>query len=127
MLPVVGPSPFCSIPANRVWIESEHAIAFAADAPAAEGHIVIVPTEHVPSIHALPIAAQKDVWALVSEVRGRLRTGLVPDQGFAVGFVDGLEAAPAPHAAIHIIPRRAGDQIALPECSKWISDDGLLA
>jgi hypothetical protein len=66
-LPVVDPCPFCSIPAERIWIESEHAIAFGADAPAAEGHIVVVPKEHVPSIHALPIAAQKGVWALVSE------------------------------------------------------------
>ena len=112
----IVPCPFCSIPANRVWIESEHAIAFAADAPAAEGHIVIVPTEHVPSIHALPIAAQKDVWALVSDVRGRLRTGLVPDAGFAIGFVDGLTAAvPVPHTVIHIVPRRAEDRIELPE------------
>ena len=67
MLPVVDPCPFCSIPAERIWIESEHAIAFGADAPAAEGHIVVVPKEHVPSIHALPMAAQKGVWALVSE------------------------------------------------------------
>jgi HIT domain len=78
----VSPCPFCSIPANRTWIESEHAIAFAADAPTADGHIVVVPKQHVPSTHALPIAAQKGVWALVSEVRGRLRTGMVPDAGF---------------------------------------------
>jgi diadenosine tetraphosphate (Ap4A) HIT family hydrolase len=52
-----------------------------ADEPAAEGHIVVVPKEHVPTIHALPIAAQTSVWALVSDVRGRLRTGLVPDAG----------------------------------------------
>ena len=128
MLPVVGTCPFCSIPASRIWIESEHAIAVAADPPAAEGHIVVVPREHVPSIHALPITTQNGVWALVSEVRGRLRTGLVPDDGFAVGFVDGLTAAePVPHTVIHIVPRRTGDQVALPECTEWISDDGLLA
>jgi histidine triad (HIT) family protein len=120
--------PFCTIPHARIWIESEHAVAFAADAPAAEGHIVVVPREHVPSIHALPTAAQKGVWTLVSEVRERLRTGLVPDEGFAVGFVDGLTAAePVPHTVIHIVPRRAGDQVVLPECTEWICDDGLLA
>jgi histidine triad (HIT) family protein len=123
----VDPCPYCTISASRIWIESEHAIAFAADAPAAEGHIIVVPKEHVPSIHALPMVAQKGVWALVAAVRDRLRTGFVPDEGFSIGFVDGLTAAPAPHAAIHIVPRRAGDQIALPECTEWISDDGLLA
>ena len=101
----MDPCPFCSIPADRIWIESEHAIAFAANAPTAEGHTVVVPKEHVPSIHALPIAAQKRVWALVAEVRGRLRTGLVPDGGFAIGFVDGLSAAePVPHTVIHVVP-----------------------
>jgi histidine triad (HIT) family protein len=124
----VSPCPFCSIPANCIWSESEHAIAFSADAPAAEGHIVVVPKEHVPSIHALPMTAQNGVWALVAEVRGRLRTGLVPDDGFAIGFVDGLMAAePVPHTVIHVVPRRAGDRVALPECDEWISDDGLLA
>jgi diadenosine tetraphosphate (Ap4A) HIT family hydrolase len=87
ILPVVNSCPFCSVPTDRIWIDSEHAIAFAADLPAAEGHIV-VPKEHVPSIHALPIAAQKGVWGLVSEVRGRLRTGLVPDGGFSIGWRD---------------------------------------
>jgi CubicO group peptidase (beta-lactamase class C family) len=76
MLPVVSPCQLCSIPVDRIWIDSEHAIAFAADAPAAEGHIVVVPKERVPSIHALPIAVQKNVWVLLSDVRGRLRTGL---------------------------------------------------
>jgi hypothetical protein len=54
---------------------------------ATEGHIVVIPKEHVPSVHALPMSAQKWVWGLVSEVRGRLRTGLVPDSGFSTGLV----------------------------------------
>ena len=82
---------------------------------------------HVPSIHALPIAAQKGVWALVGEVRSRLRTGMVPDGGFSIGFVDGLTAAePVPHTVIRIVPRRAWDRVALPGCSEWINDDGVL-
>lgn len=70
-----------------MWIESEHAIAFAADPPAVEGHIMVVPKEHISSIHVLPMAAQQGVWALVSEARGRLRTRLVPDGG-----LDGVTA-----------------------------------
>jgi diadenosine tetraphosphate (Ap4A) HIT family hydrolase len=94
------------------------AIACAADVPATEGRIVVVPKEHVPSIHALPIAAQKGVWALVSHVWGRLRTGLVPDCGFSIGFLDGLTSAkPVPHTVIHVVPRRAGDQVALPSAA----------
>src|ERR1035437_3661776 len=40
ILAVANPCPFCSVPSNRIWIHSEHAIAFAADAPAADGHRV---------------------------------------------------------------------------------------
>jgi hypothetical protein len=79
----------------------------------------------VASIHALPIPVQKEIWSLLSEVRDRLRTGLVSDEGFSIGFVDALSAAePVDHAVIHII-RYSGDRVGLPECSEWISDDGL--
>ena len=65
---------------------------------------------------------------MASEVRGRLRTGMVPDNGFAIGFEDGLTAAePVVHTVIHVVPRRAGDRNALPECSEWIDDVGVLA
>jgi len=125
---VVDACSFCSIWPPRIWIKSEHAIAFAADAPVAEGHIIIVPKGHIPSIHALPMAVQKSVWALVSRVRRRLRTGFLPNDGFSIGFVDGLTAAQlVPHAVIHVIPRRVGDRVELPECDEWISDDGVLA
>jgi diadenosine tetraphosphate (Ap4A) HIT family hydrolase len=64
---------------------------------------------------------------MVSDVRGRLCTALVPDDGFSFGFEDGLTAADSvPHAVIHVIPRRAGDQVALPACSEWAHDDGFL-
>jgi diadenosine tetraphosphate (Ap4A) HIT family hydrolase len=53
---------------------------------ATEGRIVVVPKEHVPSVHALPMAVQGEVRALLSNVRGRLRTGMVPDGGFSLGF-----------------------------------------
>jgi hypothetical protein len=68
--------PYCTLPAARIWIESEHAIAFAADAPAVDGHTLVIPKEHVPTIHALPMAVQKGVWTMVSQVRGKSLTVL---------------------------------------------------
>jgi hypothetical protein len=42
--------------------------------------------------------------------------------------VDGLTTAESvPHTVIHVIPRRAGENVALPECGEWIGDDGVLA
>jgi hypothetical protein len=32
-----------------------------------------------------------------------------------------------PNTVIQVVPRRTGDRVALPECSEWISDDGVLA
>src|ERR1035441_8625680 len=90
--------PNCSIPRASIWIDSEHAIACSADAPAAEGRIIIVPRGPAPRVRAAGGGAAGR-WALVSEVRGRLRTGMMPDGGFSIGFLDGLTATvPVPLA-----------------------------
>jgi hypothetical protein len=63
----------------------------------------------------------------VSEVRGRLRTGLVPDGGFSIGFLDCLTAAvPVPHTVVHVVPRRAGQDVDLPQGCEWVVDDGVM-
>ncbi len=65
-LPLLAP-----LPPVRIWIESEHAIAFA---PAVDGHILVV---------------------------------------LSMGFV------PVPHTALHVVPRRAGKDVVLPQYSEW--------
>jgi diadenosine tetraphosphate (Ap4A) HIT family hydrolase len=65
----------------RVWIEAEHAIAFAAAEPATDGHILIAPKKHVFTVYQLSIAEQKAIWALVVTFgsgcsRGSSLTGL---------------------------------------------------
>jgi diadenosine tetraphosphate (Ap4A) HIT family hydrolase len=109
MLPVLDPCPFCSVERNRIWIETEHAIAFADAFPVADGHTLIVPRKHVSTIYELTMPEQRAIWELVGEVRRRLLTGLKPD-GFNIGFNDGLAAGQTvEHAHVHIIPRRNGD------------------
>jgi len=47
-----------------------------------------------------------------------MRTGLVPDGCFSIAFLDGLTAVVLlPHAAIHVVSRRAGGDVVLPECA----------
>jgi diadenosine tetraphosphate (Ap4A) HIT family hydrolase len=81
--------------------------------------VLVVPKEHVPSVHALPIPAQKGVWALLSAVRERLKP-----EHLMLGFVDGLTAQePVPHAVIHVVPSKLSDgDRRLPQCSEWIHD-----
>jgi diadenosine tetraphosphate (Ap4A) HIT family hydrolase len=105
----VDPCPFCAIQSDRIWIETDHAIALPDAFPVVDGHTLVVPRKHVASIYQLPRSEQTAVWELVSEVRERLLTGLKPD-GFNIGFNDGLAAGQTvQHAHVHVIPRREGD------------------
>jgi len=89
----------------------ETASAFALyDAfPAADGHVLILPKDHVRSLYELPVAIQAELWQLAAEMRNWLKQELNPD-GFNIGLNDGEAAGQTvDHAHIHIIPRRTGD------------------
>ena len=101
--------PFCALPADRIWIETEHAIALPDAFPVVDGHMLVVPRKRVASIYQLQRPEQTAIWELVSEMRQRLLTGLKTD-GFNVGLNDGLAAGQTvQHAHVHVIPRREGD------------------
>jgi diadenosine tetraphosphate (Ap4A) HIT family hydrolase len=105
----LNPCPFCTIATDRLWIETEHAIAFPDAFPVAEGHSLVVPRQHVASIYELAAPEQNAIWELVGEVRRRLLATRNPD-GFNIGLNDGLAAGQTvPHAHLHIIPRWNGD------------------
>jgi diadenosine tetraphosphate (Ap4A) HIT family hydrolase len=114
--------PICSLTPGRIWLESEHAIAFAAAEPATDGHMIVAPRKHVSSIYELPVNEQQ-LWALVGKVRGRLLPGLEPT-GFSIGFTDSSDEGPsAPRVHVHVVPRRQGDQAKLPACVEWVTEN----
>ncbi|MFQ5888649.1 MAG: HIT family protein [Gemmatimonadota bacterium] len=101
--------PFCPLPDERIWIETEEAVAVPDLYPATEGHTLVVPKRHVEGFYELPRGEQAAIWELVAEVRGRLAADLRPD-GFTIGINDGLAAGQTiQHAHIHVIPRHLGD------------------
>jgi len=101
--------PFCDLEPRRRWIETEIAVAAPDLYPAAPGHTLVLAWRHVGSIFELTAHEQAAVWALVAEVRERLRTEYRPD-AFTVGINDGLAAGQTiPHAHVHVIPRHLGD------------------
>jgi diadenosine tetraphosphate (Ap4A) HIT family hydrolase len=115
--------PFCNVAPGRIWIETEHAIALADPQPISDGHTIVFPRKHVSTVYELTISEQESLWALVSEVRRRLLTGLTPD-GFSIGFNDTLQnGAIGEHAAVLIVPRRCGDNVWLRRGADWITDD----
>jgi diadenosine tetraphosphate (Ap4A) HIT family hydrolase len=101
--------PFCTLPAERVWLEGEGVVAAPDHYPATEGHTLVLPLRHVGSVWDLSLDEQFDLWELVAEVRERLAARYRPD-GFTIGVNDGLAAGQTiPHAHVHVIPRHLGD------------------
>ena len=101
--------PFCFLPRERLWIETEHALAVRDAYPISEGHTLVLPRKHVSTIYELSVTEQNVIWDLVSEVRRHLLADLTPD-GFNIGLNEGLPAGQTVmHAHIHVIPRWSGD------------------
>lgn len=100
---------FCSLPPERILMESEHAIAFADAYPVTEGHTLVVPRRHVASIYELTGTEHAAIWTMVQDVRQELVARLHPD-AFNIGVNDGVAAGQTVmHAHVHVIPRRTGD------------------
>jgi diadenosine tetraphosphate (Ap4A) HIT family hydrolase len=119
--------PFCTVEPGRTWLESEHALALPDACPVADGHTVVVPRTHVSTIYKLTMPEQQALWDLIGEVRRRLLAGLTPD-GFSIGFNDTMHGGvSADHAAVHVVPRRRGDNPELPVGVEWVTDDHVAA
>jgi HIT domain-containing protein len=56
-----GSCPFCNVEPDRIWLESEHAVAVADAFPVARGHTLVLPREHVMTISRLSIPEQKAI------------------------------------------------------------------
>lgn len=77
--------------------------------PVAEGHSLVVPARHVPSLFDLSSDERHAVWDEVARVRAELMRDLGVD-AFTIGLNDGVTAGQTvPHAHVHVIPRREGD------------------
>jgi len=101
--------PFCAIDPDRIVVSDLEAFAVLDAYPVTDGHIVVIPRRHVPTVFQLPPDEQANIWIFVSRVRNLLATKLNV-HNFNVGVNDGILAGQTvPHAHIHIIPRRDGD------------------
>lgn len=101
--------PFCAFDELQLVASNLAAIALPDAFPVANGHVLVVPRQHVTSIFDLPEADQAQLWTLVAHVRQDLAERLAP-AGFNIGVNDGTAAGQTvPHAHVHIIPRFQGD------------------
>ena len=83
--------PFCAIDPDRIVVSDLEAFAVLDAYPVTDGHIVVIPRRHVPTVFQLPPDEQANIWVFVSRVRNLLATKLNV-HNFNVGVNDGILA-----------------------------------
>ena len=101
--------PFCDLPNERVFLETETTRVFLDAFPITEGHTLVIPRRHVASIFELPPEELAALWSQVAFVRKVIAKKYCA-HAFNIGVNDGSAAGQTVlHAHIHVIPRRNGD------------------
>jgi ATP adenylyltransferase len=107
---------FCEKPAANCD-EAEHVLLRGRTAyltlnryPYNNGHLLVVPYAHVPSLENLPAETLTEMMLLVNQGLAALRLAMQPD-GFNVGVNLGKAAGAGieAHVHIHVVPRWNGD------------------
>jgi diadenosine tetraphosphate (Ap4A) HIT family hydrolase len=83
--------PFCSLPADRIVQQNEHAV-FVLDAyPVSQGHSLIIPKKHVASWFDISAIERDSMISLLDFAKEKITSETSPD-GFNIGINDGLAA-----------------------------------
>jgi diadenosine tetraphosphate (Ap4A) HIT family hydrolase len=115
--------PFCSLPRDRLVLESELALAFRDGYPVSPGHTLVIPKRHVPSWFATTPEEQTTMLKLLDLARIDL-DHLHRPAGYNVGINDGRAAGQTvPHLHIHLIPRYEGDRADPRGGVRWVLPD----
>lgn len=95
---------------DYIVARSEHVYVILNIFPYNNGHVMIVPYEHVPSQEDLSLAALTDLMITINKTLAVLRQVYHP-HGFNLGANIGSAAGAgiAPHYHFHIVPRWNGD------------------
>jgi len=95
---------------EHVLLRSQAAYITLNRYPYTNGHLLVVPYAHVPSLENLPAETLTEMMLLVNRRLAALRLAMQP-QGFNIGINLGKAAGAGiePHLHIHIVPRWNGD------------------
>lgn len=107
---------FCDLPAagddaaSLIVRRGPHAYVILNKYPYNNGHLLVVPFAHVPSLEQLDAPALADLMRLTNESLAALRRIYNP-QAFNLGANIGAAAGAgiADHVHLHVVPRWAGD------------------
>lgn len=105
------PCPFCEIIAGRAPATIVHewpeVIAIVPLNPVVDGHVLVIPREHVPDFVAYPKVSAATMLCAAELVAGMGSYNLITSKGRAA-------TQSVWHLHLHLIPRVEGDGIALP-------------
>jgi ATP adenylyltransferase len=101
-----------------ILLRGEHAFLMLNRYPYNNGHFMVVPYTHVPSLEDLDTATLTEMMLLLNRGLAALRVAMCPD-GFNVGANLGQVAGAGieDHVHIHAVPRWAGDTNFMPVVS----------
>ena len=101
--------------ANFILYRGETCFVILNIYPYNNGHLMVVPYAHVPSIEDLPAPALAELGLLTQRALRVLRTALRPT-GFNIGINQGSPAGAgvADHVHQHVVPRWVGDTNFMP-------------
>jgi len=103
---------FCDIvagkvPAEIVWRDGAHAVAFLDSRPLFPGHVLLVPAEHIETLADLPAAQVGPLFQAAQKLEAAVERALNAEGTFIA--VNNRVSQSVPHLHIHIVPRRKGD------------------
>jgi len=93
-----------------VLVRGQHAFVAMNLYPYNNGHLLVIPYQHVPTLEALPAETLLEMAQLLNQSMATLRQVMNPD-GFNVGVNIGREAGAgiSAHVHVHVVPRWAAD------------------
>lgn len=104
-----GICPFCTLPKDRIVLESRVALVIRDQFPVSPGHTLIIPCRHIASFFQCTPEERSQLLALLDTAKLQLDEEFRP-AGYNIGINDGVAAGQTVmHLHLHLIPRFDGD------------------
>ena len=101
---------FCVLKKSRIIFDTNYSLVIRDGFPVSDGHTLVIPKRHIPSIFEATPEEQADILATLEEAKKQLDETLNPN-GYNIGINDGISAGQTVmHLHVHLIPRYSGDQ-----------------
>lgn len=107
---------FCRIAAgseeSALVYQDEHCFAFMDIHPLGQGHVLLIPRQHVEKLDQLPATTRSHLYRVFDELLAAQRRAGFGAEGSHLLVNDGKASNQhVPHAHLHLIPRKRGDAL----------------